>query len=68
MSFWCVDDPSCPIRWWSPEQVVAVHDALEELLFCIRRAHPKILAAHDRWDDIVEDGAETPGNIDDDDF
>ena len=66
MSFWCLDDPRCPIRMWSPEQVLAVHDALEELLECVRRAHPKVVEDHDRWDDIVEVGTDTPGDIDHD--
>jgi hypothetical protein len=67
MSFWCLDDPRCPMRMWSREQVIAVYDTLDDLLFCIRRAHPKILADHDRWDELVEETSATPGNIDDDD-
>jgi hypothetical protein len=66
MSFWCLEDPGCPIRSWSREQVVAVHDALDELLFCIRRAHPELLKDRDRWEDLVEDGSDTPGDLDDD--
>lgn len=64
MSLWCLEDPHCPIRMWSREQVIAVHDALDELLFCIRRAHPDVLRDHDRWDDIVEDSAPVRGDID----
>jgi hypothetical protein len=58
-------DPHCPVRMWSPEQVVAIHDALEELLDCVRRAHPKVLEEHERWDDIAQDGAEMPADNDD---
>ncbi len=66
MSFWCLQDPRCPIRTWSRDQVIAVHDALDELLFCIRRAHSDVLRDHDRWDDLVENPTNTPGDLDDD--
>ena len=65
MSFWCLDDPRCPVRLWSREQVIVVYDALEELLECVRRAHPNALEGHDRWDDLVEVRAETRGDTDD---
>lgn len=65
-----------PAIWWSAcrdarsggavEPVIAVHDALDELLFCIRRAHSDVLRDHDRWGDLVENPTNTPGDLEDD--